>query len=111
MEHFIEKLNEIEKTHRELEEKLSDPAVIADQTNYKRLAKTRHQLQQTVDTYRDWQAVQTHLSGAQEILRTESDKDIREMAEQEIEDLRRRELSLSEQLRVLLLPKDPNDEK
>lgn len=111
MEHFLEKLKDIEKTYEELEVKLSDPTVVADQTNFKRLAKTRHQLEQTVETYRQWQQVQQQISGAQEILRTESDKDIREMADQEIVELRARESELSNRLRVLLLPRDLNDEK
>ncbi len=111
MEHFIEKLKEIEKTYRELEENLADPAVVADQSQYKRLAKTRHSLQQTVDTFHDYQDVLRDIAGAQEILRTETDKDIREMAEQEVTDLRVREEELSDRLRVLLLPRDPNDEK
>jgi peptide chain release factor 1 len=111
MEHFVEKLKEIEKTYIELEEKLADPTLVTDPTNFKRVAKARHQLQQTVDTYRDWMSVQTDIKGAQEVFRTESDKDIREMAEQEIESLRRREEELTERLRVLLLPKDPNDDK
>jgi len=111
MEHFVEKLKEIEKTYIELEEKLADPTLVTDPTNFKRVAKARHQLQQTVDTYRDWVAVQADIKGAQEVFRTESDKDIREMAEQEIESLRRREEELTDRLRVLLLPKDPNDDK
>jgi peptide chain release factor 1 len=111
MEHFIEKLKEIEKTYLELEEKLGNPAVVSDQSQYKRLAKTRHSLRQTVDTFHDYQDVQRDIAGAQEILRTESDKEIREMAEQEVTDLRAREEMLSDRLRVLLLPRDPNDEK
>jgi len=111
MEHFIDKLKEIERTFKELEERLSDPAVIADQAAFKRLAKARHTLEKTVDTYHEWQTVETDIAGAQEILRTESDKDMREMAEQEVTDLKKREESLREALRVMLLPRDPNDEK
>lgn len=111
MEHFVEKLKEIEQTYIELEEKLADPTLVTDPTNFKRVAKARHQLQQTVDTYREWLDVQSHIKGAQEVFRTESDKDIREMAEEEINSLRRREEELTERLRVLLLPKDPNDDK
>jgi peptide chain release factor 1 len=111
MDHFVEKLKEIEKTYIELEEKLGDPSVISDQTNFKRLAKTRHTLQQTVDAYREWESVKAEISGAQEVLRNESDRDMREMAEEEVASLRAREAELVERLRVLLLPKDPNDDK
>lgn len=111
MEHFIEKLDDMVKTYGELEERLASPEVVSDQSQYKRLAKTRHSLRQTVDTYHDWQDVQRHISGAQEMLRTETDKDLRELAEFELTDLRAREQELEARLKILLLPRDPNDEK
>ena len=111
MEHFVEKLNEIEKTYQELEQKLSDPNIISDQSQFKRLAKTRHQLEKTVNMYRAWQDVQQEIAGSQEILRTETDKDIREMAEQEVQSLRQKEQEYIEELRIMLLPGDPNDDK
>src|SRR5277367_1889185 len=58
MDHFTTKLKEIETTYNELQEKLADPSVVSDPNNYKRLAKARHQLQQTVDAYHDLLAVQ-----------------------------------------------------
>jgi peptide chain release factor 1 len=111
MEHFIEKLKEIEKTYEELAEKLGDPAIVCDQDQYRRLAKTRHGLEQTVETYHQYDDVQRNIAGAQEILRTETDKELREMAELELTELRRREEVLSDRLRLLLLPRDPMDEK
>ncbi len=111
MEHFIEKLKELEKTYDELQVRLADPEVVVDQSQYRRLAKMRHSLQQTVDTYHDYQDVLHHIAGAQEMLRTETDKDLREMAEAEVSLLKAREQELSDRLRVLLLPRDPNDEK
>jgi protein subunit release factor A len=78
---FIEKLTEIERTYKELEERLSSPEVLSDQSLAKRLGKTRRSLEQIVDAYHSWQGVQQELEGAQEILRGESDKEIREMAE------------------------------
>jgi peptide chain release factor 1 len=111
MDQFISKLEEMEKTYRELDEQLSDPAVIGDQAKFKRLAKARHQLEKTVSVYHEWQAVQSHLQGAQEILRTETDKDLRELAEQEVCELKERDSQLKDRLRLLLLPRDPNDEK
>src|SRR5262249_21519741 len=111
MDQFIEKLKEIEKSYEDLEVKLSDPAVLVDQNTFKRLAKARHQLEKTVSAYRQWQTVLNELAGAQEILRTESDKELRELAEQEVSGLKARDGELQEQLRFMLLPKDPNDEK
>jgi peptide chain release factor 1 len=111
MEHFINKLKEIEKTFIELEEKLADPQIIQDQDTYKRLAKTRRPLQETVDSYRQFLDVEHQIEGAQEILRTETDKDLRSLAEAEVIELRERLDQLTNKLRLLLLPKDPNDEK
>lgn len=111
MDHLITRLEEIEKSYKELETKLSDPAVLADQAEFRRLAKTRHQLETTVDAYHQWQEIDNELSGAQEILRTESDKELREIAEVEIDTLKRKSDELTEQLKIMLLPKDPNDEK
>jgi peptide chain release factor 1 len=111
VEHFVEKLKDIEGTYKELEQKLSDPAVISDQANYQRLARTRHQLQTTVDTYHEWMETEKNLLDTQELLRNESDKEMRELAEAEVEELKARHKALTEQLKVLLLPKDPNDDK
>ena len=81
MEQFIEKLNEIERTYGELEEKLSQPEIISDQQTYRRLAKTRHSLEQTVNAYHNWQKVNEEISSTQEVLRTASDKELRELAQ------------------------------
>jgi len=105
------KLTEIERTYKELEQKLSDPEVLADQENLRRLSKAHHSLATTVSDYEKWKAVSKQLDGAQEMLRTETDKEIREMAETEVEDLRKQKENLTESLRMALLPKDPNDEK
>jgi peptide chain release factor 1 len=111
MEHFVEKLKDIESTFKEVEEKLSDPDVISDQETFKRLAKTRHQLQTTVDAFHQWQAVEKEIEGAQELLRNESDKEMRELCEAEVEKLKATYETLTEQLKLLLLPSDPNDDK
>ena len=111
MEQFIEKLKEIERTYGELEEKLSQPEIISDQQTYKRLAKTRHSLEQTVDVYHKWQKVTEEIENTQEVLRGASDRELRELAQEELEMLQKKEEDLSGKLRLLLLPKDPNDDR
>ena len=111
MEQFVEKLKEIERTYKELEEKLSQPEVLADQSTVTRLAKARRSLEQTVNTYHDWLDVSKQIGGTQEILRVESARDMRELAEAELEELRKRNEALEQKLRLLLLPKDPDDDK
>ena len=76
-----------------------------------RLAKTRHQLEKTVNTYHKWQACEKRIAEALEMLRTESEKEMRELAEAELEEARREHVALTNELKVLLLPKDPNDDK
>jgi peptide chain release factor 1 len=111
VDHFVEKLKDIENTFKEVEEKLSDPDVIADQEKFRSLAKTRHQLQNTVDAFHQWQSVEKDIAGAQELLRGETDKEMRELCEMEVEQLKAKHIELTEQLKFLLLPTDPNDEK
>lgn len=111
MDHFLKKLDEIEKTFNELEEKLACPSVVNDQSNYKRLAKARRSLADTVETYQRWKDLGKEIDGAQEILRTETDKELREMAEAELAELKDKHEALAAQLKIYLLPRDPNDEK
>jgi peptide chain release factor 1 len=111
MEHFIEKLNEIERTYEEMTNRLADPDVHSDQDKYRRLNKNRHALEKTVETFRSYRAAEKAVSDAQEILRSESDKEMRELVETELEAGKKRMEELAAELKVLLLPKDPNDEK
>jgi peptide chain release factor 1 len=111
MEHFIEKLDEIERTYEELTNKLSEPDVHSDQEKFKRLNKTRHSLEKTVDIFRAYKSTGKAVNDALEILRTETDKDMRELAEGELEQSKKQLDSLAAELKVLLLPKDPNDDK
>lgn len=111
MDQFLKKLQDIERNYVELEEKLSSPQLIADQEAFRKVAKARHQLEPTVEVYRDLTAVRGALEGAQEILRTESDPQMKEMAQAEVAELQQKADELNERLRVLLLPRDPNDDK
>jgi peptide chain release factor 1 len=109
--HFKEKLEEIERRYNELTEKLSQPELLADQAVFRQTAKTHHSLEQTVSTYHDWQSVQEQIASTQKMLREETDKEMRELAEEELAGLQKRDADLSEKLKILLLPKDPNDDK
>src|SRR6185437_1415647 len=111
MDHFREKLDEIVSTYRELQEKLGEPGIVTNQELYQKLAKQLSAIQPTVDTYENYLRTEREMNDTQEILRTESDKDLREMAESELVELKKRFGNSEERLRMLLLPKDPNDEK
>ncbi len=111
IDRYKEKLDEIERHYNELSEKLSQSEILADQNNFRKLAKTHHGLEQTVDVYHDWQQTQEQIAGTQKMLREETDKEIRELAEEELSGLQKKNDQLAEQLKVMLLPKGPNDDK
>ncbi|HHW07111.1 MAG TPA: peptide chain release factor 1 [Clostridia bacterium] len=108
---MLEKLQAIEDKYEELARLLSDPAVIADQAEYQKHAKAHAALTEIVTAFRDYKGVLADLEGAKEILEEEQDKELRELAAQEVDELTRRKEELEHQLKILLLPKDPNDDK
>ncbi|WP_407306214.1 peptide chain release factor 1 [Desulfosporosinus sp. SB140] len=108
---MLEKLYEIERKYDELTELLSDPEIISNQTEWQRFAKTQAGMTNLVTAFREYQDVLRELEGTENLLQEKLDPEMQEMAEQEREELRSRSQKLEETMRVLLLPKDPNDEK
>ncbi len=108
---LIKKLEEIEKTYNELDKKLADPAVYGDQEQLKKTSKSKKSLQETYDLYQKFKSFNKELEGAKEIIKGESDASLIDLARAEIEEITKEVVSIEERLRVLLLPKDPNDEK
>ena len=103
--HFVEKLEEIEKVYNELQEKLAaNPGTTADY-------RTLRNLEKTVSLFHDYQRTEKDMKGAEEMVRTETDKELKEMAESELASLREREDDLAQRLKIQLLPKDANDDK
>jgi peptide chain release factor 1 len=108
MDSFTAKLEDISKTYRELQEKLGQPDVVNDQENYKKLAKKLRSIEPIVDTYETYKRVGSDIEASQEMLR---DPELRELGEAELPGLKVRAKELEEKLHMLILPKDPNDEK
>lgn len=108
---LIKKLSDIEKTYHELENKLADPAVYGDQEQLKKVSKSKKSLQETYDLYQKFKSLNKDLDGAKEIVKTETDASLIEMARAEIEGINSQITVIEDRLRILLLPKDPNDEK
>jgi peptide chain release factor 1 len=103
--HFVEKLEEIEKVYNELQEKLAaNPGTTQDY-------RTLRNLEKTVSLFHDYQRVEKDMKGAEDMVRNETDKELKEMAESELAGLREREEDLSQRLKIQLLPKDANDDK
>ncbi|WP_319467193.1 peptide chain release factor 1 [uncultured Pseudodesulfovibrio sp.] len=104
------KLEEIEVKYEELEQELAQPDIFNDQERYKKVSKAHSDLGAIVKVFREYKKSSQELEDNREML-ADSDPDIQEMAKMEIEDIESRLPGLEEQLKILLLPKDPMDEK
>ena len=107
---MFERLEQIEARYEDLGRQLADPETIADQQKYQKAAKQHRDLEPVVEKFREYRQVVTGIADARGMLQ-ESDADIREMAAQELVELEARKPQIEEDLKLLLLPKDPNDEK
>ncbi len=107
----LEKLGEIENKYEELSSRLSDPSVINDRDKYQKYTKSYSDLGFIVSKYREYQKILSDLSDAKEMLNTEYDPEMKKFAKDEITRLQENEHELMDQLKLLLVPKDPNDEK
>ena len=107
---MLDKIEELERRSMELESLLSDPAVQANQGDFRRLSKEHAELAPLVEVYRRHRKLLSEIKDNQ-ILLTESDPEIREMAKDELGELEQQKGELEAEIRLLLLPKDPNDDK
>jgi len=105
-----DKLQEIEQRFERLTADLGNPEVIADRARFSSVAKERSQLEALVETFRDYKRAKGELDGNRALLE-DKDPDMREMAHAELPALQAKIDELNEKLKVLLLPKDPNDER
>ncbi len=105
-----EKLSEVEQHYEEVERTLGHPEVASDAKEYAKLAKEHAALEEVVTCFREWRKVQAGLEGSRALLE-DGDPGIRGLAQEEIEGLSQRATQLEDQLHLLLLPKDPLDEK
>ena len=106
---MLDKLNAVEARYGELATLLADPAVQSDATKYRDTAKALSEIEPLVEKYREFKGVDQQLRDAQELVR--GDAEMAALAREELKELEPRHAGLVEELRVLLLPKDPNDEK
>lgn len=111
MKDMLPKILEIEKSYDEIGTKLSDPAVINDYNEFKRLSKTRKSMEETVETYHRWQDATQRIEEAQIVIKEESDPEMKEFFQSEIDDAQKIIEDCEEKMKVLLLPRDPNDDK
>src|SRR5690349_13888099 len=107
---FLEKLDKTEVRFEELNRQMADPAVINDSDQYRKVTKAHSELSEVVAKYREWKKVHGDLAEARGML-GETELELKQMAEDEVARLEPEELRIEEELKILLLPKDPNDDK
>ena len=107
---MLDKLAEVEKRYEQLESLLRDPQILNKQREYSRVAKERAELEEIVTCYREWRKVEREIQENRELL-NENDEAIRELAKEEVSVLRERKEEIESRIKILILPKDPNDSK
>lgn len=108
---MLEKLAQIEKSYEELTAQISSPEIMSDMKAYAKAMKQHRSLGEIVEKYREVKRMQEELAGARDLLSTADDDAMREMANLEITEIEEKLPQAEEELKLLLLPKDPNDEK
>ncbi|MCH7754432.1 peptide chain release factor 1 [candidate division KSB1 bacterium] len=108
---MLEQLEKIDRRYQELCDLLMDPSVTQDRARYKDVAKEKSGLDKTIEKYHEYKKVLTTLEEGESVLKDDSDEELRELAELELEELKPKKIDLEEELKVLLLPKDPQDKK
>lgn len=110
--YLLEKLQSVEQTFNELTRRLADPEVATNPTEMQRISIARSSLEEVVNTYDTWKITQEDLAGARSVLKeASSDPEMQEMAALEVEELQTKLAELETRLKILLLPRDPNDDK
>ncbi|ABQ28205.1 peptide chain release factor 1 [Geotalea uraniireducens] len=105
---MFEKIEELERRYQELEALLADPAVLGNQPEFRKLSREHSDLSALVESYRNYKKVLVEITGNRELL---ADPEMKEMAEAELEALEEQQAALEAEIKLLLLPKDPNDNK
>ncbi|MBQ0041839.1 MAG: peptide chain release factor 1 [Lachnospiraceae bacterium] len=108
---MFDKLDDLLRRFEEILNELAEPSVTNDQTRFKKLMKEQSDLQPIVDAYKEYKKCKQDIEDSLAMLGDESDEDMREMLKEELNTAKKRVEELEEELKILLLPKDPNDDK
>ena len=108
---MFDKLDFITEKYQELSEKVADPAIIADQATWQKYMKEMAEIEPIVKAYEKYKKMKADLDDAWEIVNLEDDEEMREMAKEEAHELEAGIEQLEGEMKILLLPKDPNDDK
>lgn len=108
---MFQKLDDLLMRYEDLTAELNNPSVVENQTRFRKLMKEQSDLTPLVDAYKEYKACQQTVQDSLELLDTENDEELREMAKEELNDAKARIEELEHTMKILLLPKDPNDDK
>jgi peptide chain release factor 1 len=108
---IVDKLEDIRRRWEEMGEQLNDPAVMSDMKRYVKLNKDYKDLEPVVKAFAHYKSVLKGIEDSRELMRTEKDEEFKAMAKQEFDELEERRLHLEEEIRLMLIPKDPQDSK
>ena len=107
---MFDRLGQLEARYEDLGQQMSDPTLVQDQKKFQAIAKQHRTMEPTVEKFREYRKIKEGISEAKAML-SDPDPDVKAMAQEELNTLEPRLVPVEEQLKVLLLPKDPNDEK
>jgi len=108
---FLVQLESIEEKVKKLEELMTDPEVLKDQSKIQSIAKEHKELSEILNLYNEYKKVNRQIEEVKQLLNSTPDDDLRELAEEELESLKKQREDLEKKIEIALLPKDPNDEK
>ena len=111
MAEIYDKLQAVADRYDELNELISDPEVIADSQRFMKLSKEEGSLRETVEKYNEYKKVTQTISDDEELLRESDDPDLTELTKDELSSAKDQQAKLEKELEILLIPKDPNDDK
>ncbi|MCT7963242.1 peptide chain release factor 1 [Laspinema sp. D1] len=110
--YLLDKLKSVEQTFHELTRRMADPDIARDPNEFQKVARARSSLEEVVNTYENWKNTEAELIGARQVLKeASSDPELQQMAALEVAELDEQLTQLENRLKVLLLPRDPNDDK
>lgn len=108
---MFDRLQAVEDRYERLNELLSDPDIVSDNKKLAQYSKEQSDIQETVEVYREYKSIKEQIADAKEMLDEKLDSDMKEMVKEELKELEAQVPDLEERLKVLLIPKDPNDSK
>jgi len=108
---MLEKLDFIEEKYEDLGKKIADPEVIADTATWQKYMKEHASLEPIVEKYREYKKIKEGIDEAKSVLKESGDEEIKELAKIELDELEEKLPQIEKELKVLLLPKDPNDDR